>query len=128
MQYLRIYIYLLFFISPIIGSAQIKMGDIPPNFKLYEYYSDSTIKAIYETRNDILSGYSIEFDNNGEPVAIGKYKNNIKKGKWHYSDCTIIYYKKTSQEVYTLPYCGIGSLPRMKKFHKLVDKHLNNKK
>ncbi len=128
MQYLKIYTFLLFIIPSLIGSAQINKEDIPPSFKLYKYYPDSSLKAIYETKNNMLHGYSIEFDSNGKPAAIGKYKNNIKKGKWHYSDWTIIHYKKTTHEVYTPPYCGIGDLPRMKKFYKLVDKHLNHKK
>lgn len=125
MQTFKTYLIILLLALPLYGGAQINSENIPSSFKLYEFYSDATLKTIYQTKNDIPHGFAIEFYSNGKPSGIGKYKNNIKKGKWLYADCKIIYYEKTGQEIHTPPYCGISDFPLSKKFNKLVNKQLD---
>lgn len=125
---LKTYLLLFLFTLPWCGHSQITLKDIPPSFNLFEFYADSTLKFVYQTKNDMLNGWAIKFDENGEASGIGKYKKNIKKGIWHYSDCVIIKYKGGCYTVFPAPHCGISDMSRLEKFYTLVKKHLNHKK
>ena len=129
MYIFKTYLLLILFALPLCGETQTNSENNPhgaASYNLYTFYPDSILKGgIYQYKNDLLHGCAIEFDENGLPQGIGRYKNNIKKGKWRYADCTIIRYKNKTHEVYTPPYCGISDLRLMKKFYALVNKHLD---
>jgi hypothetical protein len=128
MQQIRTMLFILFAIVPLCGHTQITIKDIPPLFSMFEFYPDSTLKTVCQTKNDVLNGWAIEFDENGKASGIGKYKRNVKKGKWHYSDCVIIKYIGSSYTVYPPPYCGISNRDILDKFYTLVNKQLDTKK
>ncbi|MFT5819978.1 MAG: hypothetical protein ACI8ZM_001203 [Crocinitomix sp.] len=128
MNQLKTYLLLFLFIIPYCGHSQITLKDIPPSFNLFEFHPDSTLKTACQTKNNLLNGWAIEFDEQGNPSGIGKYKKNVKKGKWHYSDCVIIKYKGGCYTVFPPPYCGISDMQILEKFYTLVKKHLNHKK
>lgn len=123
------FLLLILFTFPWCGHSQISKKDIPTSFTSFEYYPDSSLKTICQSRgwNNKLNGWAIEFDEIGKPTGIGKYKNNYKRGSWNYSDLTIIVYKKSSFEVYLPPYCGISDMAWQKKFDKLIKRHLKLK-
>ena len=126
---LKSYLSFILLALPSFGHAQVTINNIPPSFTSFEYFPDSSLKTICQSRglNNKLNGWAIEFDENGKPTGIGKYKNNYKRGVWHYSDLSIIDYKKSSFEVYLPPYCGISDMAWQKKFDKLITKHLKKR-
>ncbi|MGV3612357.1 MAG: hypothetical protein ACO1N0_15470 [Fluviicola sp.] len=56
------------------------------NFDYVEYYPDSTIKEARKFSKTHLNGTTVEFNPEGEPIAIGNYKKGLKTGKWLYSN------------------------------------------
>jgi hypothetical protein len=118
---------LILLISPWFGHSQIEYKSIPPQFDAYEFYPDSTLKTVYQTKNNLVHGWAIEFNQNGEATGIGKYRKNAKRGEWRYSDCSIIRYKKNCDKVYSAPYCGMLTFSLRIKFDALVSKQLKPK-
>jgi hypothetical protein len=74
---------MLFFFLSLSAFAQADKLNVLKYFKGIEYYSDSTIKCAYNSKNGMEDGYAIEFDSVGRVSEIGKYKKGKKNGYWY---------------------------------------------
>ena len=77
-------------------------------FNKVDYYKDSTIRAAYNLKNNILYGYAIEFDTKGNPTSIGKYKKGNKNGKWYLNNGGFTTFKNGKEGLTALHTCGTG--------------------
>jgi hypothetical protein len=121
--------FILFLTCPIYGHGQIYKSDIPAKFERIKYFTDSTVSIISCTKKDVLQGYSIEFNENGNPSGIGKYKNGKRKGKWTYHDGTIVLHRNKGRKKYAPPFCGTITMdPNFnKRFHHLYARLMKKK-
>lgn len=56
------------------------------NFDYVEYYPDSTIRAAHKFIHITVDRFTVEFNEAGMPVAMGKYQKGKQAGEWIYSN------------------------------------------
>ncbi|WP_343634129.1 hypothetical protein [Fluviicola sp.] len=56
------------------------------NFDYVEYYPDSTIRAAHKFIHITVERFTVEFNEAGMPVAMGKYQKGKQVGEWIYSN------------------------------------------
>lgn len=112
------------------------------NFDYVEYYPDSTILAAHKFTEATLTRFTVEFNEAGIPIAMGKYKKGIKVGSWSYSDGSFDEYDETFSNLYTpksfqnhqikstsslYPGCGTGITRAIKLFEQRYEEAINCK-
>jgi len=104
------------------GKAQKLKGNLISSFDSIEYYSNDTIKAVYQTKKEMPKGYSIEFDSTGKALKIGKYSNGKKTGYWLWENGTRESCSGKYEGMMFYPGCGTGIIKRKREFQTLYEK------
>ncbi len=75
----------LFCVAHILCFSQSSQQQLLACFDKVEYYPNGLIKTVYKCRDGKPHGSSIEFNEGGEAVAIGRYNRGVKSGIWRMS-------------------------------------------
>ena len=115
MKFILTIIFSFFICSIQFGQADKKL--LLTTFDKFEYYPDSTIKCVYKIKRKKFHGYSIEFDEKGQPNYIGRYDRGEKWWYWFRPDNSWDYYRDGFSDPELLPGCGLGQSQDFKKLY-----------
>lgn len=125
------------------GFSQKDREKILANFDYVEYYPDSTIRAAHKFIHITVERFTVEFNEAGMPVAMGKYQKGKQVGEWIYSNgssrifpkfinhdnpITVAYapYDPTDHRTGNLrPGCGTGEMQAKQAFKDKYESLLN---
>lgn len=115
MKFIVTIIFSVFIYSPQFGQVDKKL--LLRTFDKFEYYPDSTIKCAYKIKRKKFQGYSIEFDEKGQPNYIGRYDKGDKWWYWFRPDNSWDYYRAGTSDPELLPGCGLGQSQDFKRLY-----------
>ncbi len=121
------------FFGLIFGNAfsQKDREKILANFDYVDYYPDSTIRSAHKFTGTSLERFTVEFNEIGMPVAMGKYKMGKRIDEWIYSDGSLTIFPDIKMEFYSNrviivpehtrtgnlhPGCGTGRMQAQQEF------------
>lgn len=117
-----ILIFFILFCSTLFGQQD--KQKIVKTFDKITFYPDSTIKCAYFIKRHKYEGYSIEFNEQGQPTAIGKYWKGKKHSYWIHPNNLCDYYINGIMNPEIAPTCSTG---QPNDFNKLYLNILNGK-
>jgi hypothetical protein len=101
-----------------IAQGQADKAKLLQTFDKFEYYPDSTLKVVYKTKWRKYSGYSIEFDEKGQPNYIGRYWKGKKWSWWIKPDDSLDHYSQGVKSTPDFgPTCMYGSPTNFQKLY-----------